>query len=662
MLYPWSVDAREAVKDIEDISRGLIAETNEIQEFLYHHRHHFVVATKGLGKSLLLLLKRSECQGRCIIIPQGTLLDVPELAFTNLTRETFSLLFDEEKMCLLWSLSIAIAIIKNLQKTDEIIDEDISDSLASLLKGTSYTVADVFAKILNSSNRKKFLGDMASDYNNVLISKIRTTKESVAVFIDNVDECFKKVPKEAWYVAQTSLVKSIYTLSRLNPSKLNLFASIRKEAFLKLRGTTEMFSQYDGVSLSLSYCKEDLKKIFVKNIQREKNENLFVRDLVTPNAAISSFLGTSNISHGHVQENEEIFDYIYRHTLQRPRDLMQIGGTLSKNNKEERNPEKPEGNNKIKSLINETAAVIAENYLSEIGPHLSITRGDINRIFALIDSNILSRDKLKELCMKFNGTVECFDSDCKKCMAKIHIFCELYKIGLLGYVVEDPTERQKYIQKFEKVGEKTFDEVRLLPISNYYLIHPILDQLIRERNDSYKNRIDTNNIVGNGRIWKLAQPVSPESIQRPTVFISSTIDLAEYRTEIENVVKQKGFSSIRSEFLNAPDSLAKCQELSRCCNYFVAILGNRYGCEIQGKSICEHEFDAAYEQNYKKIIVYVTPVDIDEWEDKQHLFLERVQGMANLGYARGEPVTPSTIKDRFEKDLLERITMLSKRD
>ena len=57
-MNPWSVDAREAIKDISDVSDDLIEETNDIEVFLRQDRYYFVIASKGLGKSLLLLAKR----------------------------------------------------------------------------------------------------------------------------------------------------------------------------------------------------------------------------------------------------------------------------------------------------------------------------------------------------------------------------------------------------------------------------------------------------------------------------------------------------------------------------------------------------------------------------------------------------------------------------
>ena len=37
-MNPWSIDAREAIKDISDVSDDLIEETNDIEVFLRQDR------------------------------------------------------------------------------------------------------------------------------------------------------------------------------------------------------------------------------------------------------------------------------------------------------------------------------------------------------------------------------------------------------------------------------------------------------------------------------------------------------------------------------------------------------------------------------------------------------------------------------------------------
>lgn len=659
-MNPWTIDARESVNDLEKvdgINDDLIEQTPLIKKFFSEDQYRFVIATKGFGKSLLLLTKRKKL-GNMHFIPEHEPLDVPSVRLDTLNRESMSLLKNENDFALIWSLSILIAIIKRLNEMTDMEKQNASASLKEILNNPRCnTVSNVFNFIIADLNRKQFFEDLVSDYNKTLLPIVRSTKTPVAVFIDNVDECFENY-RDVWYTAQNSLIKTIYDLCRPN-SKLKIFASIRKEAFKKIG--TEMLLQYKGVSLDLSYSKDELKDIFIKNITEDDTNNLMKKELIKTHPIVA-FIGTDKVHHGIVNEEEYTFDYIYRHTLQRPRDLMEIGGDISKCKPSVRNPETEEGLDKFKSLVNSAATTIATQYIGEVLPHLTIKREDLDKVFELIDSNTLEKGKLKKICMEFNGNnAGCQDKDCKECIDKIHIFCELYKIGLLGCVDMIPTGKQNYIQKFVSIGEKTFHDVRLLPDSTHYLIHPILDELIRQKNKVYKHQIDDINIIGYDRAWKNIKEIPSESISRPTVFISSTTNMSRYRDAIETVVKSKNFATIRSETINSPDSLGKCKELANVCTYFVAILGARYGEEFKGKSICEHEFDAAHAENPQKIIVYISEGDIEQWYHKQKEFVKRVQSLNGLGYARGDRVNNSNIANRFEKDIVERIAILSKR-
>lgn len=662
-MIPWTIDARESLNDlekVEGINDELIEETPLIKKFFEEDQVRFAIATKGFGKSLLLLIKRKKCRG-IHLIPEHEPLDVPSVRIDTLKKESLSLLKNEDAFALIWSLSITIAIIKRLNEITDAEKQNASAALRDILNNSRCnTVSNIFNFIVVEMNRRQFYEDLVSDYNKTLLPIIRSIRTPVAIFIDNVDECFEQY-REVWYIAQNSLIKTIYDLCRMS-SKLRLFASIRKEAFKKL--DTEMVMQYKGVSLDLSYFKDQLKDIFIKNIMKANVDNLAKPQSIKSNPMIA-FFGADQVRHGIVADTEDVFDYIFRHTLQRPRDLMEIGGEISRCRPFARNLETEAGAEKFKFLVNSAATTIATQYINEVLPHLTIKRDDLDKVFKLIDSNAFKSEKLKETCMIFNGNdAKCINSNCKECVDKTHIFCELYKIGLLGYVDIIPTgNKQHYFQKFVPIGENTFQEVRLLPDSTHYLIHPILDELIRQKNSKYKHQINDINIIGYDRIWKNTKEIPPESIERPKIFISSTTDddISRYRDAIEKVILTKNFAPIRSETLNSPNSLNKCKELARDCTYFVAILGAMYGEEFEEKSISEHEFDAAFSDDPEKIIVYILEGNIGQWEKKQQAFVQRIQQINELGYARGERVHLHNIANRFDKDIVERIAKLSVR-
>lgn len=337
---------------------------------------------------------------------------------------------------------------------------------------------------------------------------------------------------------------------------------------------------------------------------------------------------------------------------------MEIGGEISRCPIKLRDPEDTDGLNKLKKIINKSAANIARQYIQEVLPHLSITNDEINKLFELVNSNIIPKSELKNICVKFNGNdASCYEKDCRTCQNK-HIFCELYKIGLIGYVEPDPVLHGSLIQKFNHVGEHIFDDVRSIPDSDYYLLHPILDELVRQKNYLYKHNINSINIAGYNKKWRIETSYI-EPIHSPTIFISSTLDLSTYREiAYDVVVNEFSYKAIMSEFVNSHDTLKTFKRYARESDIFIIIIGKRYGQKYKGKSICEHEVNSAFDNNPKKIIVYVDEGKINEWDSEQQKFLNTIQQIDKFSFARGSRISPVTLKARLKKDLTEKITNL----
>jgi class 3 adenylate cyclase len=85
--------------------------------------------------------------------------------------------------------------------------------------------------------------------------------------------------------------------------------------------------------------------------------------------------------------------------------------------------------------------------------------------------------------------------------AEQHVFCALYKAGLLGWLEHDMVDGTRR-QRFLRPGEGTFEPDGVLPRSTHYLVHPVLSQIIARLNHGYAARIDRVNVVGYRRPWR----------------------------------------------------------------------------------------------------------------------------------------------------------------
>jgi class 3 adenylate cyclase len=495
-MKPWTVDADD-IRIAEDFDDGLLHRTPWIEGFLNPGDDRFVVVgTKGFGKTLLLKAKRIRLQRTdgVICIPENTLLDKP-IGDKIFSKDQLALYAQStEWWTKVWLISIAAAVLK---RVDQLEGLRVDPRLATLLDDRSLRgVIDHFVNLLDLPRSE--LHRCATDVDNALVPRLRALNQPVAIFIDNVDEYFNKhvravgrashtgeVSPSIWYFAQMGLVEVAYQLRRVN-HHLKVFAAVRKEAFLRFDEMTSMVQQYRGSAVDMSYTVESLREIFVNNIRREKERNLVLPELGR-SRPIEAFTGQAAVVNAFTHEAEDVFEYIARHTLHRPRDFMTVGQKLSDLSPTERRvPER------FKEVVNQAANEIAAEYLNEIAPYLGNV--DLQRVLGSLSSNVLRRQDVEDIFYSHNASAAASDD-------LEHIFCMLFRSGLLGHLDLDHVSGKR-VQRFLRPGEQIFQPDGLLPDSSHYLVHPVLSGLIARLNPSYVQQHDKVNLIGNGRPWK----------------------------------------------------------------------------------------------------------------------------------------------------------------
>jgi hypothetical protein len=539
-MRAWTVDADD-IQIADDLDATLLHRTPWIESFLEQKRSdRFVVtATKGFGKTLLLKAKRiAYGDGNAVCIPENGLLDKPigDKVFDAGMVALYGESTDNWKR--VWLVAIAVAVLKRLDMTDGL---RLNPQLHALVADPNLTsVIDHFVNLLDFDRGDLFRA--ASETDNQLIPRIRTISKPVAIFIDSIDEYFNKhvttqAPSRAshagelspnvWYFSQMGLVEVAYQLRRIS-HQLKVFVAIRKEAFAKLEASTSMAQQYRGSTVDIAYSPASLREIFVNNVRRES-----ARNLVHPGRArtdpIAAFLGTVEFTHGHTGEREDVFEYVCRHTLRRPRDFMTIGRKLSELSPEERRRE-----DAAKQAIQDGATAIAREYVHEIEPYLGGI--ELARLFALIDRNVLVRDDCERVFREYARLTGAEH-------APPHVFSALWRAGLLG-VVETDLASDRIVQKFLLPGERPFEHDDGLPESPRYLVHPILTALVAEVHPAYARHLDRANEIGPGRPWVDAARDEPLAAVRAdvvhfTAFIRQGAREAEIRDALHRAVEKR---------------------------------------------------------------------------------------------------------------------------
>ena len=500
-MRAWTIDADD-IQVAEDFDAKVLHRTPWIDEFLTQSRDEkfIVTATKGFGKTLLLKAKRVQYQegGGVLCLPENNLLDKPvgDKVFSSEMIELFGRTTDNWRK--VWLISIAAAVLKRLHLVDSL---SVNPRLAALLADRNLqSVIDHFVNVLDFPRGDLFKS--GSDTDNHLVPRLRNVGTAVAIFIDSIDEYFNRhimhsasrssdageVSANVWHLSQMALVETAYQLRRVN-HHVKVFAAVRKEAFRTLEDSTPMGQQYRGSTIDISYSAEGLREIFVNNIRKEKDRNL-----VDPSSLrsdpIAAFLGITHVTHVYTGQQEPVFDYVYRHTLRRPRDFMTIGQKLSDITPRERSEAR------VKAAVNAAATEIAREYLNEISPYLGGVR--LEPLFAVLPSNVLSREDVERIFREHNTQLQ---QGGRPGDDPEHVFCTLFRAGLLGWVGVDLVSSQR-VQRFVMPGERTFDPDGVLPESTHYLVHPVLSEIVSRSNAKYVEHIDDLNVVGDGRPWR----------------------------------------------------------------------------------------------------------------------------------------------------------------
>ena len=493
-MRAWTVDADD-IRVAEDFDESLLHRTPEIDAFLTPGRDDkfIVIGTKGFGKTLLLKAKRIlyQREGNAICLPSGNLLDKP-IGDKIFSREAIAFFAASPlPWSKVWLTAIAVTALKHVGATEGL---KVNPRLSGLIGDAQlHGVIDHFVRLLDFTPSE--LQRCATDTDGHLVPRLRMLNSPLTIFIDGIDEYFNKhvedlpvnpsvtgeLAPNVWYFAQLGLVEVAYQLRRIN-HHLKVFAAIRKEAYARLPQRTAMVQQYRGSAVDIVYSPESLREIFVNNVRLVKSERM-----VQPERAkahpLEAFLGRASVTDTYTREEEDAFEYICRHTLLRPRDLMTIGDRLVALRPDERRNEY-----RLKEAVNQASTEIAHEYLAEIAPYIGDL--ELEQLFHRLPGHILTRAEVETI----------FEEHSAGSGVPRHVFCALYRVGLLGYVQHDRV-RGEWRQRFLRPGEATLEPDGVLPRATHYLLHPVLSDVVGRINPAFLQRIDRVNIVGYDRPW-----------------------------------------------------------------------------------------------------------------------------------------------------------------
>ena len=505
-MLPWTIDAKDLdISSIEKFKGTIFHSSNITRRFVSNNSSPEILISgpKGVGKTLLLKLKRSEQTGKGIkLLPENTLVDkfigTPHIFSYKKSQD---LLTSEDYWKNIWLLSLITVFLKSDKEFDfeDYINDSKSEFVSDILDSNTITSScDAFARYLAMPHQQYY--QAYEDLNSCLIPYFRRIHTPMMTFIDNVDEYFNLNTSSnatatmkgdfkhlLWANAQKGLAKAARELNSLN-NHIKVFATIRQEVMQIFGASDPMALQLSGNTLELKYSSEDLKEVLIKNILAEEDSNLASPYADNP---IDKFFGVENtiIEHLYTNEDEYVVDFIIRHTLLRPRDIALLGGKISELPSNRRSSEN------IRDTINSTSKYLIQSYLTSA--QVTITDMNEDILFRMFSGNILSKEDLANLSKKYDKIMFAVDGE----ELERHVFCDLYRLGLLGFV-DESNKSTGSVQRFAPVGTIPLTPKTCLPDANTYLLHPSMYDLIASYNPKFFNGMDSLNIVGNLRPWR----------------------------------------------------------------------------------------------------------------------------------------------------------------
>jgi len=503
----WVEDARnlDNAEQLLHSAHGILLETPAIADFLRNETNkRIVVAPKGYGKTFLLKSKRILLQQNSenlSCLPENQLVDATISDSPSLSQADVQRFVDYTFWCQVWSAALMLSVVKSSAKYYPLDPDDFRSAVIRQLLLSSYPVSpfDALKRLINSD--REFQQARRSHDLTTLMSYYRQIRRPVAVFVDTIDEYFEGYVSQSevdasymhrnkdsriWIVGQLGICRAIRELLGVN-SHVKIFVSIRKEAFNSLDYYDRNAVNISSLVVQLHYSANELGRIFDNNIAAMQRDDLMQPREATP---IARFIGAANatILNPITKKSELFYDFMVRHSLYRPRDLMLIGGKIAQIPTAERTQER------LRAAVDQAAGEIVSHYLAEMR---GLTDVPDRVLFGLIPSNVLDRSALQGIAEGYAAQLKTKGLD----DSGADPFSALYRLGLLGVVRRN--REQQDIQIFRRPHDIERGESEVtLPAERHYLIHPALDDLIAQASSDYIRAFHTRNVIGHGCRWR----------------------------------------------------------------------------------------------------------------------------------------------------------------
>lgn len=619
-MYIWNIAA-----DIYGFSdtqiEDMIYINSSIKRFMDADYSMGISACKGMGKTLILKAKRMKMMQNqsYLFLPQNQLVDTPGPII--LGRSQIRFFSSYHNWVSIWIFCICAYILSQDEFEDIRNNENLnnlSGKICQIIQTKNDGVFGVLSRLLVDNTRELLRDAMTAS--SVLFQLVQRINRQVVIFVDKIEEPFNRgyykisgssysaegrYNSSIWAYAQLAFAEAVYVLYS-GRHHIKIFYSIRQEALHDgERITTEFAKISKEMVAKIEYSYHDLEKMFAKYIALERDENLYEPDKKTVNASLA-LCGISSVKHrsGGI---ETLWAYIYRHSLGRPRDIMEMAIALYENIVAKgKETSEVERTRECRHWINEISTRLCKEYIYGLEPFMNaddniVFSHKLTNFLSLLPTNVYTLEAINQYCHLAN----CNEAkiDCSGC-DYMHYFSTLYNIGLLGYIYKSASE-DGYKNSIQHIGNSVFVTTdQTLPSAELYYVHPGVGNMIQEIRERNLQKYVSSNIIINSaetfinsmqllRLKHLSTALLG-NLNENRIFVTSTErDLRNEREEIVNFLKNRGYEVMAFEFPGFPPMPIEktghgathdhCIDVALTCRHLIYIVDGRYGGPYSGQ-------------------------------------------------------------------------------
>lgn len=475
---------------------SVVYTNSTITRFLQAKGSMGISACKGMGKTFLLKAKRMIMMNdqSYMFLPQNQLVDTPGPVILN--RNQIKFLSSYSNWVSIWTFCISAYILSQPDFSviikEDVTITDLDPQIREILSTHNEGVYHVLNRIL-SKKTVRFLRAVIES-SALLFPILQRINRQIVLFVDKLEEPFNrgyykvggstnsaegKYNSSIWAYAQLSFAEAVYLLYS-GRHHIKVFYSIRQEALYGAEAISVEYPKFcKEMMVPLAYTHEDLYRMFAKYVMAEKDENLYDCSKKQSDPCMA-LCGINSVEH-RSGSTETLWAYIYRHSLGRPRDIMEISSALYNNIMDKASNVSDNSERVCRHWINQISTRICKEYLHVLEPFMGFEDNlefaqEIERFITQLPTNVFTLETMMAYCHRSNkksGQCECLEC------SEPHFFSTLYNIGLLGCIYESQSELG-YKNSIKHIGDSIFSIAsQTLPKGVLYYAHPGLSNMIQ---------------------------------------------------------------------------------------------------------------------------------------------------------------------------------------